>query len=47
MPGSAHISRNRYNNFDRVSHDIQFSFWWGRNILSEKINLTGHFVIWS
>ncbi len=37
----------RYNNFDRISHDIQFSFYWGKNILSEKISITGHFVIWS
>ena len=37
----------RYTNFEKLSHDILYSFWWGKNILREKVRLTAYFVLWT
>lgn len=36
----------RYSNFDRPSHDVMYSFWWGKS-LHKKISMTAYFVLWT
>jgi len=37
----------KYNNFDKPSHDAQYSFWWGKNIFNDKFSISSNFVIWT
>jgi hypothetical protein len=36
----------RYTNFDRPSHDLIYSFWWGKEVY-RKISVTAYFVLWT
>lgn len=37
----------KYNAFDKVSNDIQWTATWGTNLLNNKITLTGFIDIWT
>jgi hypothetical protein len=37
----------RYNAFDRVSHDTQFTFYFGKGFLNYKVFVAGSFVFWT
>jgi hypothetical protein len=37
----------RYNAFTKPSHDVQFSFYWGKNFLQDKFRFSGNFVLFT
>lgn len=37
----------RYNNFEKVSNDIQFTFVWAANFFNNKLTLTGFTDVWT
>jgi len=37
----------RYHDFAKPSHDAQFSFYWGKNLLRDKFRFSGNFVLFT